>query len=767
MKTNFKSRKFLLAGIVVGVFIVSLLGIGFSLAVSANNNNTNYSYAIVEFNDSALGTTGHGHKLDFANLVQQHQHLQTVHSVFKGWMKSNAPWASAISDYYYTLDGVAVQYTGNSLQSLAHGPDVKSVTADWTYKPTMDASVPLIRANQVWSEMGINPTVSTAALAKVKVGVIDTGIDASHPFLASCRAPNSIQHDVFYSGQVDYNPANTIVVAHGTHVAGTIGGCVTSGVIQIGSKSLTISQDQPLSGVAPGVTLHDYNVFPGYGVGYVKGGVAYSHDIINAVEKAVTDGMNIISMSLGGSPQGPHDLLAEAVNNAVDSGVVASVAAGNSGNNPLTIESPGSAANAIAVAASSNAHAVAGTTIQVGTNQIYGVDGEFLTFSPAITASTSLTTPTDGCSAISQDLTGKIAIIDRGTCTFSTKVNNAAAVGAVGVIIVNNQPGAPIAMAISGAQSSIPATMVSLDSGNNILKPFAQNGGTITVDSTGNLHEIPATPDLIADFSSIGPTPYTFLTKPDVAAPGVNIISSVPGGSYAVYDGTSMATPHISGVAALILAGHPNYTPMEVKSAIVNNAVQNDYLNYGSLSGLIYGPLAMGGGRVDAMSAFNANLFSYPSSVSFGGYTGGAPISTSQTVTFTNPTNSPETISLSENNRDGLNNFVFNPKTGYLDLATWQAGNFVSFSSNTLTVQPQSTSSVTISFDAGKTLQTTGWSFGYIEASTGTTTLNIPWSVSFQQHNGAMNGMTGSGFLVDNSIMSAFTNYSNANGLVS
>ena len=433
-------------------------------------------------------------------------------------------------------------------------------------------------------------------------------------------------------------------------------------------------------------------------------------------------------------------------------------------NNPLTIESPGSAANAITAAASTNSHLFAGTKVSLSSDSIYAVEGEFKIFDPAITASTSLTTPADGCSAISEDLTGKIAVIDRGTCAFSTKVNNAAAQGAVGVIIVNNVDGPAIQMAITGAQSSIPAVMVSLADGANYLKPYVP--GTITVDSTG-MYELPATPDVMADFSSIGPTPFTFQTKPDVAAPGVNILSSVIGGSYEVYEGTSMATPHVSGVAALILAEHPNYTPMEVKSAIVNNADRNGNLDLGSLSGFVYGPLAFGGGRVNALSAFDANLFSYPSSLSFGGYTGGAPISTSQTLTFDNPSDSAVTISLSKDNRGDINNFIIDPKTQTLYFAPWQAGDFVSLSSSSVTVSAHGTASVTVSFDSGRILQYTGWSFGFVEATTGSTTLNIPWSVSFQQNNGALNGVAGSGMLIDSSITNAFNAISNANGLSS
>ena len=752
--TTKSMRKYGLSVIIVGVFLISVFGIIATSTIATKP--VNYSYAIVEFNENSIGANGNGHKLDLSSQAVYKGHLAGIHANFKAWMHASAPWATAISDYYYTLDGVAVQYTGNNLQSLANGPDVKSVTPDWLYKPTMDASVPLIQADQVWSAENVNPA-STGAYANVKVGVIDSGIDESNSFISSCRGP--IQHDQFYSGNAEYNPANTIVVAHGTHVSGTIGGCYTTGPITVGSKTVQLSR--PISGVAPGVTLHDYNVFPGYGAGYVAlGGSAFSHDIANAVEKAVEDGMNIISLSLGGTVQGPHDVLAEAINNAVDSGVVAVVAAGNSGTGvPLSVESPGSAANAITVAASTNSHIFAGTKINLGSDSIYAVEGEFKTFIPPVTAAYSLTTPSDGCSTISQDLTGEIAVIYRGTCAFSTKVNNAASAGAVGVIIVNNVGGPAIQMAITGAQSAIPAVMVSKADGVTLTN----YAGVITVDSTG-FYELPATPDIMADFSSIGPTPFDYLTKPDIAAPGVNILSSVFDNKFDIYQGTSMATPHISGTAALLLANNPTLTPAQVKSAIVNNAERNSHLSdfTQDIIGFVYGPLSYGGGRVDALKAFDASVFASPSSLSFGGYTGGAPISTSTTLTFDNSQNSAVTVTLSKDNLGGASNFLIDPKTGDLGFAPWDASSFVSFSSDSLTIQPHSTASVTVTFDSGRTLSFTGWSFGYVEASYGTTTMNIPWSIVFQQHSGALNGVAGSGFLFDSTpVQSTYPQYVN------
>src|SRR5690606_13395854 len=154
---------------------------------------------------------------------------------------------------------------------------------------------------------------------------------------------------VFASGVA--GPGPELIIDHGTHVAGTIGGRFgTSGTVAGTAVPLT-----GLSGVAPGVTLGNYNVFPGIGAGFVAfGGSAFSHDIAAALDAAVADGMQVANMSLGGTVQGPHDLLAEASNAAVDAGMVVVVAAGNSGPGDATVESPGSAAKVITAGASTN-----------------------------------------------------------------------------------------------------------------------------------------------------------------------------------------------------------------------------------------------------------------------------------------------------------------------------------------------------------------------------------------------------------------------------
>src|SRR5437016_8158387 len=200
-----------------------------------------------------------------------------------------------------------------------------------------------------------------------------------------------------------------------------------------------------MSGIAPGAWLGNYNVFPDQ-VNESRHG-ARSEDILNAVDAAVEDGMDVLNLSLGGGYHGNNDLLAIGLDNAVEAGVVVAVAAGNSGPGGGTLESPGRARDVITVGASTNQHFVGQpfTYPAGGGTTIGAAVGEF----PALpTASYDLfDTGNNGCTSVDAGASGKLAIINRGSCTFSTKVRNAVADGAIGARVKNNVAGDPSAMA--------------------------------------------------------------------------------------------------------------------------------------------------------------------------------------------------------------------------------------------------------------------------------------------------------------------------------
>jgi minor extracellular serine protease Vpr len=588
-----------------------------------------------------------GKKLDVrsAEVRAYTGHLRSVHTEYRGWLAREAGQAAVVREHVLVGNSLAVRANGAQPATLSRGPGVQRVTASWLYRPTMNVSNQLIRSTAVWGSLGGQRNAGRG----IRVAVIDSGIDLSNRFFADNGLPAQTQIDecddqdnnaatpdtnkkvvvckVFAAGVTTGAPPSglpELCIDHGTHVAGTIGGRDgTSGTVAGTDVVLN-----GLSGVAPGVVLGNYNVFPCIGAGFTAfGGSAFSHDIATALEEAVADGMDVANMSLGGRVQGPHDLLAEASDAAVDAGMVVVVAAGNSGPGDSTVESPGSSPKVITAGASTNPHFVGIPVSVAGQGTIGAALGDFENFDPPVTADYTVTTPANGCTAITTSLTGKIALIDRGVCTFTTKIRNAQNAGAVGVLVVNNSAGDPTAMGHDGTDPfpTIPAAMVGKAEGN-AMKP----SGNVTVDGTTQQEILTENEDIIAGFSSRGPTPFTSLIKPDLTAPGVNVASSVFGDEFAFFQGTSMATPHLSGVAALVLDGFPGASPAEVKSRMANNAarVVTDHVNGTTDPGV----LARGGGRVDVVEAFNATTWFDPVSVSFGVVRANRPFSATKTV---------------------------------------------------------------------------------------------------------------------------------------
>jgi subtilisin family serine protease len=266
---------------------------------------------------------------------------------------------------------------------------------------------------------------------------------------------------------------------------------------------------------------------------------------------------------------------------------------------------------------------------------------------------------TQGCSALPA-LTGKIALISRGTCSFSTKIRNAQNAGAVAALIVNNAVGSPVGMAQDGTanQPTIPAYMVSLADKSALV---AADGQSATIGTTLQYLHSDANDNFMAGFSSQGPTDVDFRVKPDVVAPGVSVLSSIPlafcGPSapscWAFFSGTSMATPHLAGSAAVVLGQHRNWSAAQVRSAIVNTADQN-VLNKSTAPVALENDVnIIGSGRDNLLSAVNASVALDPVSVSFGSVPSISGQTKSINVTVTNLGSSAAVFSFSVGNGGG------------------------------------------------------------------------------------------------------------------
>jgi subtilisin family serine protease len=660
-------------------------------------------------------------------------YLKAKHSAYASWLRTNVPSARITSHFYTTLNGVAVKLNGAAIGRLRNNTNVRVVEYNALYRPTMSESYKLINAAAAWAAAGGRSDAGRG----VKVGIIDSGIDYRHPFLdpagfsypatggpwPKCDAADSTSHQanvncknvstkvivakVFYNknNQTDYDALPVADIgSHGTHVAGTVAGVTGKTAIVQG-----VSIDD-MSGVAPGAWLGNYNVFPGTVLD------ARSEDILQAVDAAVRDGMDILNLSLGGGYRGINDLLAMGLDNAVAAGVTVATSAGNNGPGGFSIGSPGRARNIITVGASTNQHFVGqpltypaggGTTVGAAVGD----------FPPLASGSYNLfDTASNGCTSVAAGAAGKLAIINRGTCTFSTKVRNAIAAGAVGVLVINNVAGDPTAMAKDGlGGDNLPAVMIGRAEGAAL-----RASGATTASAVASFSEfITGNGDILAGFSSQGPTFVDYSIKPDLTSVGVNVLSSEAcdttgacgnDGDWAFYSGTSMSSPHIAGSAAVLKDLHPTWTPAQIKSALVNTAdlVVKNAFN----AATTVGPMAQGGGREDLTEAANTDFAFWPTSASYGRISATRTSSTPITVQVTNLTGTATTLSLAEAK------FVPAPTTGAGAISSiYNAGSIngddpaVTLSTNSLVVPANGSATFTIRIRAGLAIGTRvqGW----------------------------------------------------------
>ena len=407
----------------------------------------------------------------------------------------------------------------------------------------------------------------------------------------------------FIDGAVETGPIDADEIrsprdadGHGTHTATTAAGNRTSASI-FG----TLIGD--IEGIAPKARVASYKAC------WLRPGdtraSCNTSDLANAIDSAVADGVDVISYSVGSSLTrtiAPDDVALMA---AAKAGVLAIVAAGNEGPNLGTIGSPAGAPWVVTAAAStrdgeSNVEAME-ITAPPGLAGKYAV--KEANFTPPldevdpIEASlvlvndddTSLDTgatgsEADACQALINDdeVRGNVAFIQRTGCRFDEMVKNAADAGAVAALVYNIA-GDPIVMHGESGLSDIPALMLGQADANLILAEIdAEVDVTVVLDKSFLLTSSD-TGNEMATFSARGPAPVPDILKPDVTAPGVNILAgfspdsaySTPGENFAYLSGTSMSTPHIAGVAALIRQAHPTWSPSAIKSALMTTSRQN------------------------------------------------------------------------------------------------------------------------------------------------------------------------------------------------
>ncbi|WP_249336556.1 S8 family serine peptidase [Sporosarcina sp. Marseille-Q4063] len=563
--------------------------------------------------------------------AKEQQKINAQQKAVKNAMKTHKLLVKEGFAYETVLNGFSATVKADDLEKLleikgvtlvepvveVHAYEDSSENAGGEVSPMMDTSHSFLGIERIWNK-GIKGQ-------GIKVGVLDTGIDYHHPEFEGIYKGgwNFIEHDDRYtspradddpyettpseraSGVPEFNAnGSSFYTSHGTHVAGTIAA--------LGNNEYGIA------GLAPEVDLHAYRVLGAYGSGSNAG-------VIAGINKAVEEGMDIINLSLGGGNNSSTTADTIAINNAMMAGTVAVSATGNSGPNRGTIGTPAAAALGIAVGNTTNPETMYNINVSVQAGDLdlskqlnlmsttYGTDvteqlsGEFELV------------PVPGVGNVGDfngvDVDGKVALISRGEIAFVDKIANAKANGAVATIIHNFAGGsnAPdISNVFLGDDFEfLPTVDMSWTDGEAIRTALGGGNGTV---SFSNVDSTTTEGDEVNNSSSRGPTTPHFDIKPDVSAPGTNIMSTIPMYGKEVPDadyskaftrktGTSMATPHIAGIAALIMNANPDWNAFDVKVSLSNTAKILDTEKYDVF--------AQGPGRVQPYEAAYPNALAY------------------------------------------------------------------------------------------------------------------------------------------------------------
>ena len=599
---------------------------------------------------NAFATVGPRRKLNLASSFSRAYvaRLESAQRAAIANLRAAIPAAKVSRRYQVLLNGFAVSLPYAQLPELLELGIAENVYPSQSYTMSLNKGPAVIGASQF---AGL-----TGALGNgVKVAVVDDGVDEAHPFLSAegfsfpagfpkgpsgATTPKVIVARGFAGPGANSAPLDRDQSFHGTFVAGVIAGRagtdVPAGVRGVcgeaqGGCHPAVSG---ISGVAPRAYIGNYRVF---NVPLPLGGCCSgtTPEIVAAFEAAVTDGMDVINFSGGGPQSDPRtDALIPAVANVVRAGVVPVISAGNDRDffGLGTAGSPATAPEAISVGSVANSH-VFGNSLTVvspaGLGRIPFVASD--TIPPGwITTNQRLIdvgriTGTNGqpvsrllCESTLPDgsLRGAIALVSRGGCQYEAKAARARAAGATGAVIAENRAGDPTFALFSSVSGG---TVSDLD-GARLRAVMAGSGGVATVRFNRDILEVDTTwAGVPSSFSAGGLTPFGHALKPDLMAPGSQVLSSTlpefAGDNFSVSDGTSFSAPHISGAAALLIQRHPSWTPKQVKSALMSTAGRSFADSSLTEEASV---LVQGAGLANVGAADRPLIFTDPQSLSFG-----------------------------------------------------------------------------------------------------------------------------------------------------
>jgi Subtilase family/Fibronectin type-III domain/PA domain len=576
-----------------------------------------------------------GRSLDRASTAERRYegYIADREATFSSALSKVVPSAHISQSLRTVYGGVAAQIPANSVAAVLDIPGVVAVQSDTLEHPQTDASAEFIGATSLYPSLGGKRNAGKGVI----VGVLDTGLWPEHPAFADkgnlARPPAT---DDGHARDCDFgdNPltpandpfqCNNKLISgqpflktylqiqgakseryttardsdgHGTHTSSTAAGDVESSAKVFGVER------GPIAGIAPGAWVSMYKVCGLQG--------CYSSDTSAAVQQAIYDGVNVINFSISGGATPATDATELAFLDAYAAGVFVAASAGNSG--PAAGTSEHLSPWVTTVAASTQAREFVSTlTLKAANGDTRTIDGA------SIMGGVSTPTPIVLASAApySAELcdkepaagvfTGKIVICKRGGNGRVDKGLKVSHGGAAGMILYN-----PTLQDVETDNHWLPA--IHLAVGTDLLAFLSSHTGVTATFTAGRKVIDPKAGDIMAGFSSRGPG--GLFIKPDVTAPGVQILAGhtptpdntdvgPPGQYFQAIAGTSMSSPHVAGSAALLKALHRDWTPGQIKSALMTTGIQDVVKQDGATPA---DPFDFGSGRIELAGAGNPGL---------------------------------------------------------------------------------------------------------------------------------------------------------------
>ncbi|MCC5865486.1 MAG: S8 family serine peptidase [Wenzhouxiangella sp.] len=488
--------------------------------------------------------------------------------------------------YLGVLNGAAVRLTLDEARRVRELDFVVGIHLDEERDIQTDVGPEHIGAPSIWNGL-TSGTIATRGEGII-IGVLDTGINFSHPSFAASDGDGYVHTNPYgagvYGGWCASNPGhcNAKVIAaysfnpvggspvddnnHGSHVAATAAGNRHIANLSVGGDDYALE----VSGVAPRANIVAYRVCAPS---------CPTTASVAAINSAIlNDQVDVLNYSISGGDFPWDDPVDLAFLDAFNAGIFVAASAGNTGPGFSTVAKTGPWNASVAASthrrAIGNTLDVTGPTTPVELQNALAVPGEDIVIASDILGELRFNSANPlGCSPHPAGFfSSAIALISRGECNFATKIGNAVAAGASHVVVFNHVGGPPTVM---GGVGGLAASVMIDNSSGTALRNYVQSnpGTTVRINAGTSLIENTIWEDVIGGFSSRGPSQYNLLA-PTFTAPGVNILAAGFNGpeAYVFLQGTSMSSPHAAGAAALLMALRPDWSPAEIRSALALTA---------------------------------------------------------------------------------------------------------------------------------------------------------------------------------------------------